>query len=167
MGTIADTWSGDWQQKVRARVNARGFETIAAFLASMPGATYAEAAAALGDDVAPIQVTRLHLGEARKVDASAFRAAAIDSLVRYLRQRLPDGWGRQSSEDPDLEPDFLCNKAFTGWEASLEEADAITAGARCQAVWQRLCELAPLGWLPADANDDVIRRVFDAAWPAQ
>jgi len=162
MSNLADIWSTDWEQRLRERVQARGFDRVADYLAAHPLASYAELADDLGDDVAPIQVTRLQLAEAK--EANVLREAAADVLVRVLRADLPEGWGRVPAGD-DAEPDYLNASAFASWGAPMKwagVADDVVAG-----VGAQLKARATPGWLPMGPRDQVIVAAFDAVWPAK
>ncbi|HEY2748252.1 MAG TPA: hypothetical protein VGL86_26700 [Polyangia bacterium] len=161
MSNLADVWSPDWEKRLRERIGARGFGRVADYFAAHPLASYAELANGLGDDVAPIQVTRLQLSEAKQ--EHALREAAKDVLVRVIRAELPDGWGCVPPGD-DAEPDYLNASAFASWGAPMKWAgvhDDVIA-----AVGERLKDSATTGWLPRGADDPLITTMFDAAWPA-
>jgi hypothetical protein len=53
--------------------------------------------------------------------------------------------------------------AFSTWAATIEALAA--AEAQTTAVWARLNAEAPEGWLPESADDAVLTKIFDAAWP--
>ena len=161
MSNLADVWSPDWEKRLRERVRARGFGRVADYFAAHPLASYAELANDLGDDVAPIQVTRLQLSEARQ--EGTLRGAAMNVLLRVIRAELPNGWGRIPPGD-DAEPDYLNASAFASWGAPMKWAgvpDHVIA-----AVGERLKDSATMGWLPRGTDDELITAVFDAAWPA-
>lgn len=164
MKTLEDVWGKDWKEKIYDRVRARGFKQMRDYLANQPTATYHQLADQLGEDVAPVQLTMMHVAEAHADGAHAFREAAKDCLVRYLRERLPLGWGRVPLDQRELTESFMNTKAFVGWESSIEEVDRAMAP-YIDGVWDQLQELAINGWLPEGADDEVIRRAFDAAWP--
>ena len=149
------------EKELRERVRGRGFGRVAEYFAAKPLSSYAELATELGDDVTPIQVTRLQLSEAKQ--EGALREAAKDVLVRVIRAELPNGWGRVPPGD-DAEADYLNASAFASWGAPMKWAgvsDDVIA-----AVGERLKVSATTGWLPRGTDDGLIASVFDAAWPA-
>jgi hypothetical protein len=159
MSNLADVWSTDWEKRLRERIRARGFERVEDYFAAHPLASYSELASDLGDDIAPIQMTRLQLSEAKQ--ARGLRAAAKDVMVRVLRAELPEGWGRVPAGD-DAEPDYLNASAFASWGAPMKwagVADEVIA-----AVGERLNASAPVGWKPTDSADAHISAVIDACW---
>ena len=106
----------------------------------------------LGDDVAPIQMTRLQLSEAKQ--AGGLRAAAKDVMVRVMRAELPEGWARVA---------YLNASAFASWGAPMKWASV--ADDVIAAVGERLNASAPVGWKPTDSGDAVIAAVIDDCWP--
>src|SRR5262249_12505439 len=96
--------------------------------------------------------------------AHAFREAAIDLLARHLRENLTNGWGRlRAGDDPDTDVEIVNIAPWSMWSQQISAVDEAFDD-RALGVYRTLQSLAPEGWLPADANDETIRRVFDAAW---
>jgi hypothetical protein len=103
----------------------------------------------------------MHLEEAKA--RGEIRSAAIDSLVRCIRQQLPQGWSRTPSQDEGVTPEFMNITAWSYWSGmfkAVQPDDALT-----DAVWARLREWAPTGWLPESVEDEIIRAAFNEAWP--
>ena len=163
MGQIEKIWSGNWQRRVYDKLERIGFSQVSDYLAARPGATYAQLAEELGDDTAPVQITRLHLLEAKR--AGQLRDGARDALVRYVRERLPSGWGRKPPNEEQYEQDFLNASAWSGWSRELEEAAPAEFSAFADAIWEQLSRSAPEGWLPVNTSDKTVVAIFDAAWP--
>jgi hypothetical protein len=159
MSNLADVWPKDWEKRLRERIRARGFERVEDYLAAHPLASYAELAGDLGDDVAPIQVTRLQLSEAKQ--GGNLRAAAKDVMVRVIRAELSEGWGRVPPGE-EAEPDYLNASAFASWGAPMKWAgvsDDVIA-----AVGERLNASAPVGWKPTSNEDAVVASVINGCW---
>lgn len=151
-----------WEKKLLDRVRQRGFATVGEFVTSRPGVPYPELADELGPDILGAQVVDAQLREAR--EQGKLRFAAADSLVRCIRQQLPQGWGKTQSQDAGVTNDFMNITAWSYWSTlfkSVQPGDDIP-----DAVWSHLKESAPLGWLPRDADDSVARGAINAAWPA-
>jgi hypothetical protein len=155
MSTIAEIWSKDWEQRLRERLRSRGFSSAAEFLRARPGASYEVLAEELGDDVAPIQVTRLQLAEAKQ--KQTMRPAAADMMARVFRAELPDGWGRVPDGE-DVDADYLNASAFGSWAAPMKWTgldDATIAR-----IGGRLKQLARVGWMPVGPDDETIAAVL-------
>lgn len=165
MGQIDKVWGGDWRGRVVDRVSTKGFRSVSEFVASRPAQTYAELAIELGEDIAPVQVSRLHLKEAHEEGAHAFREASKDSLVRFIRERLPLGWNRKPVGKEEFDHDFLNGAPWSTWATAIDEVSPDDARAHEDAVWEQLQAHGRDGWLPASSDDEVIRSVFDKAWP--
>ena len=154
---------GDAGQRICERVRALGFATLADYLRSRPGLTYLELVDELGpEDLVGLQVIDVHLHEARRQGEAGFRAAAKDALARFLRQQLPHGWGRTPGAG-SAGPDAANMAAFSIWASAVEALSPV--GSYTSAVWERLNSDVPQGWLPESADDDLLTRMFDAAWP--
>lgn len=150
-----------WEKKLLDRVRQRGFATVGEFVSARPGVPYPELADELGPDILGVQVVDAQLREAR--DRGQLRSAAADSLVRCIRQQLPQGWGKTASMDAGVTNDFMNITAWSYWSTLFKGVEP--GGDVPDAVWEQLRERAPLGWLPRDADDSVVRAVIDAAWP--
>src|SRR5262245_64046658 len=84
------SWQGNWNERIYQRIRRFGSETILEFLAQFPISTYMELSDKLGDDIAPVQLQNLQFKEALEI--GQIRNAAMDGLVRVLRDGLPRGW---------------------------------------------------------------------------
>ena len=150
------TWHPDWQNGVVRAAQAKGFNTLISFLASMPNRPYADVAAALGGHIAPIQIVSVQYQEARSPDA--LRDAAKDALCRNIVEKLPQGFG--TGEDAA----FKWVLALTSWGSELQ----VTGGhPELRPTIRRIQDkLKPAqGWLPLGPDDPVIAQVFDTYWP--
>ena len=187
MTVNANTWSADWQQRLRNRLHSIGCESVGEYLEKHPAQSYLAVAKALGEDVAAVQLSRMQLQEVR--DERSFRRVAMDSLAREISANLPNGW-QLSSERPKLDAGESLWKhlASKGSEVSEEErkdrVEFQTAGAyaywvtllrsydqsvepRALAVWNALKSLSPpSGWRPVGPDDPLILRAFELGWPA-
>jgi hypothetical protein len=151
-----------WQELVQAHVVALGYDSIAAFVAARPGTPYPALATELGEEILGVMVAEAQLREAR--DAGRLRDAAADGLVRCLRQVLTGGWSRTEPGDPEVTIDFM---NITGWSLWIGLfMNARFAESALDAMWAELLQRAPAGWLPRDADDEVIRAVIDALYAA-
>lgn len=163
MARLDEIWSSDWKTRLYERLAARGYTQVSEWLAARPGAPYAQLAAEMGDDVAPVQVTRLQLAEALR--AGHLREASKDVLVRYIREAMPDGWRHKPRGSESFELDFLQVAPFADWAVRMDEAAPAEAAAFKDAVWRGLQAISDETWLPRDAHDPFIGEIFDRAWP--
>jgi hypothetical protein len=162
MARLDEIWSADWRFKVYERLAERGFSQMSEWLAARPGATYAQLAAELGDDVAPVQVTRLQLAEA--VRSGQLKEAAKDVLVRYLREGLPEGWGHMPKELEFSDLKFAQVAPFASWSSQMKEQAFDGLSAIADSIWEGLQSITDSDWVPRDANDPIISAIFDRAW---
>ena len=102
----------------------------------------------LGPGVVALQIEWLEREELTRNGAR--REFAMRSLVRFLAENLPDGWGL----GPDLE--FATASAFSTWATALHDDCEEPAWE----VWQRLRASVPTGWKPLSADDERIRAAF-------
>lgn len=162
MAGLDEIWSADWRFKVYERLAARGFSQMSEWLAARPGATYKQLAAELGEDVAPIQVTRLQLAEA--VRSGQLKEASKDVLVRYLREYMPAGWGRKPPGQEEFDLDFLQTAPVVSWAVSIGEVAPDAEKMIKDAVSEGLKAITAPDWVPRDASDPIIGEIFDRAW---
>jgi hypothetical protein len=151
------TWTGNWRARIRSRLEALGYQTIAEFLAQHRAEPYLQLAARLGEDVAAIQVQILHCDDAR--EKGNVRAMAMDSLARDLRTNLAAGWSGPAKGD------FDTSGAYADWVSRLEVQ---LPGFRpvADATWQALEQLTPpTGWQASGPHDPVIVAAFARGWP--
>lgn len=186
MSVTSDMWSPDWQQRIASRLHGIGCDSVARFLERYPGEPYEAAAERLGDDVAAMQLSRLHIAEVR--DEHMFRRVAMDSLARELNANLPRGWNR-CADLPPAEPEhspwihlaalplvsteehrrqrieFQKSGAYAFWAVLLQEYDP-NVESRADAVWKSLLTLTPPeGWYPLGPDDSLIVCAFEEGWP--
>ncbi len=188
MNINPDTWSADWQGRLRNRVHALGCESIGEYLGKYPGEPYVAVAKRLGDNVAAMQLSQMQIQEIR--DERQFRWVAMDSLAREISANLPNGWQR-SSPPPRIEEgqtlwkhlaafgsrtlteeethqriEFQLSGVYAYWVVLLQKYDP-QVDARANAVWDALKSLCPpTGWLPKGPDDPLIVHAFDLGWPA-
>src|SRR5688500_4976596 len=136
----------DWRGRIRALIAS----DPTAWAERYPGASFVELAASLGPDIAAIQVEKILREEAVRRDVLDHFARTC--LVRYLRQRMPSGW-RGTPDD-----NFRLARAFASWSAALGD----NFEQQTDAVWRAInvAGVMPRGWLPQDANDNVIKTIF-------
>ena len=108
--------------------------------------SFSELAEMLGPDVAPIQVEALVKADA--IAKQEFDRFAKVSLIRFIKERLPEGW---MNDDASA---FQRAHLFGSWSSSLGEQNRPTA----LIVWKRLQdELGiPERWTPQDENDRLL-----------
>lgn len=142
-GRNEGVWSGDWNRRLAERILASGHPDLKSFLSANRDKSYEELAELLGEDVAPVQVQTLEAAEAA---SEGVTSAAAESLARFLRASLPNGWG-----------------GTRYWESS-----ALGALARWEAIWSKRVTTSgvpealfrrnpPLGWRPQDGADLLLR----------
>jgi hypothetical protein len=144
------------------KLAAMGCDSVRSFLSQNPSATYyALASSMFRPPIPPIALQRQHALEA--VESGGTREYALDLLVRELRHSLPDGWIQRTGEPLHL-------KTVDAMGTLL--GDLRIAGAaqrdrqKAERTWKSLLDLGPpLGWLPDDANDPLLRRAFEIGWP--
>lgn len=132
----------------------RGFGSLGAFFDATPGVSYSELAKLLSEkeDVAPVQIERLHREVTGDSD-EAVRRAALDSVTRFLRGALKKGWG--------------CGRY---WQSNVVGALGSWAamwggGPQFQGVKVALFSLnPPTGWIPEPANDPLLVTAFERGW---
>jgi hypothetical protein len=139
-------WQGDWQARITLRLKALGFESFEAFLHANPGMPYGEMARLLGEtDVAPVQLEHLH---AASVPPDRHLASVLDSLARYLRGALKNGWGVGKYWDSDL------MGALASWHTTWG------GGMTLDRLQTALLESKPRkGWLPESKDDPLLQDV--------
>lgn len=144
------TWRGDWLSRIYERVQSLGFDSVTAFAEAKPTDTLLQLAAALGDDVAAIQLEGILFSEAEK--SGRFDRFARGLLVRSIRQWMPAGWN--SSEQFEL----ARADAFASWAVTMRKFQDTP---HIDGVWNVMRSLdVPDGWLPQGPNDPVIDRVL-------
>jgi hypothetical protein len=142
------------------RVGELGFPSIAAYLESMPSATYEDIARSLHTEIAPIQVIKAQFEEATRT--GALRNAAKDSLCRSIIERFPHGWNSGDSYK------WTIVKALSGWSS---EIIATGGHPELKDILHEIIKCIrdappPNGWLPSGTNDPIIAGVFDKCWPS-
>lgn len=150
MTANGDPWAEGWRERILAVLRAKGFDSTIAFAKRYPKDTFRELAARLNGAAAPVQIEELVRKEALR--KSKIRYFAMTCLVRYLRQRLPDGWGVGESLE------FRRSHAFASWSAAMGEDYRSVV----DKVWKSINELELIEdkWLPDDENDPIIKNIF-------
>jgi hypothetical protein len=145
-----DPWAEDWRERILAELRAKGFDSTIAFANRYPKDTFRELAAKPNGALSPVQIEKLLREEALR--ENRIRYFAMTCLVRYLRQRLPDGWGVGDSLK------FCRSHAFASWSAAMDEEYRGVV----DRVWKSINELDLVEdrWLPDDENDPIIKKIF-------
>jgi hypothetical protein len=142
-------WRGDWEARVHARITEKGFASVAAFLAAHPGTSYTELARMLGADIAAVQLERMHVVAAT---SAAVRISAMrDSLCRYLREALRNGWGVGPSWDARV------MEGLSNWIVMWGQQPWM------RTIFDHLKAAAPKGWRPDTADDPIIEAAIATA----
>jgi hypothetical protein len=153
-GMDAPAWRGDWRSRLAARVRAEGYDSLDGFFRATPGVPYTELARLLSrqHEIAPIHLEQIHseLAQAR----GPARPWAMDSMTRFMRGSLSRGWGNGK----------YWQVALLGGLASWTVLWG--GGPRLQAIKEALFQLAPpVGWVPQNEDDPIVRKAFDLGWP--
>lgn len=150
------TWQPHWPERIRERLASLGFGSVTAYLDGFPGESMVQLAHRLGSDVAPKQLTDLHLRE--RIAARQVRAGAKEHLVRCIVRHHSNGWGSGQHFDHV--------KSSAQWKTDLKRVCGDHLQSRLDEVWRALLEVPPpADWTPRTGADPVIGRVFDEAWP--
>ncbi len=164
-GTLT-AWSGNWRDRIRQRLRDAGFATIHQYLREFPGATYLELSDRLGctikgggKDIAATQLQRIQFEEISST--CELRDAAMDALVRLLRQHLKKGWNLGGHAE------FNRAGAKVDWVSLVATGTTLpNAATHADAVWNRLISLEPDSyWRPESTQDPLIQDAFNHAWP--
>jgi hypothetical protein len=153
-------WQGDWQLRLRTKLEALGFEALEDFLTSNPGVGYVKLAATIQDaNIAAMQIYGEQIRSAAQ--RGNLRVAAMDCLVRFLNEYIKRGWGIGRHF-----PHRLAS-AYAAWStainANCEANEALEM--RLRAILARLESSQPVeGWLPKDINDPIIQSCFADVW---
>lgn len=146
---MTKVWQGDWRARLFGAVAGLGYGSLREIARANPKATFEELARMVGSDVAAVQVEEVLKQEAGESGLDEF---ASDSLVRCLREFLPNGWPESGVQD------FHFVQAFAVWGSLL--------GARYEAQARAVLSAfqgarLSRGWLPADSSDEAIVKVFE------
>lgn len=144
-------WEGDWEQRIHRRIQELGHPVYHDYLKARPGHSYDQMALELGEDVAPVQLARLHALNTKDCDRAL---AIVDSFARYLRGALKKGWGL----DRYWETAVL--GALSSWYVTWNSESELDA-------FQRevfLMHPEP-GWIPKDSEDPILSEAAKRVWP--
>jgi hypothetical protein len=147
---MPSAWEGNWPDRIRERVAEQGYESPFTFAEAKPKATFIELANELGEDVAPIQLEGVICDDYdKRGEAERY---ARGSLVRHLRDEIPDGWGIGANFD------FKRSGVYASWSSRLPEGYEEDA----DRVWAELKQTPRLyqGWLPEGPDDEILVEVF-------
>lgn len=159
MSASHQTWTTDWPNRLRDELRSKGYESITSFLSQFPAEPYVDVARRIAPWVAGMQVSRLHMQEAKL--SGQLRAAAMDALARDLNWRLPDGWVPDSTTESRA-----AGAAATSTTSVVVDGDAPHFKPRMLEVYKGLkaCEPA-VGWKPSGPDDPLICDAFARGWP--
>ncbi|MCL4207997.1 MAG: hypothetical protein KJ000_36380 [Pirellulaceae bacterium] len=157
----ATPWHGDWRRRLQAKIDVLGFSDLEQYLAANPGLGYVQLAETLGEaNISAAQIYGEQIQRAAKRGET--RLAAKDCLARLLNEYLRRGWGVGRHFSRRLA------SVYAAWATTIKAnaKDDLETATRLNAVFDQL-EVAcpPTGWLPRDANDEILCRVFEKGWP--
>jgi hypothetical protein len=154
---ITRAWRGDWYERLKERVRARGFETVTAYADAQPTVSLLALAKQLTQerDIAALQIELVLLDEADS--AGMVERCARDLLVRNLHEELPEGWHTQWNDDTQ----YRRAGVFSSWYATLGSryepaVDSIFAAFVAAPI--------PEGWLPDGPDDPILVEIFQKHW---
>lgn len=175
-------WQGDWNTRIRSRLQQWGYEGLLDYLKTSPGTSFVSLAEDLGPDVVGAQIIPLALQEARS--KGQLRWLAMDFLVRHIRDVFQNGWGRVyippssvylteegkkelATKGEENRISFQKAHALGGFVADVSDPDSMPRVTDlAEAIGTVFDELAPpVGWLPADADDPIVQEAFARVWP--
>lgn len=154
-------WAPNWKERCLDRIRSMGFSSATELLRNMEGVPYSEVAPIVGQCV-PAQLLMLQFEEA--LDENSLRWALADSLVREIREGVPNGWSQGTQK---LSPESAQLVTLSGWSSSLRTLcgrPEIAVNARN--VLPFLRAHAPDRWIPADTNDPIIVAAIDKLFNA-
>ena len=156
MNNSTSVWTGDWDSRIRDELEARGFDTLTGFLASVLTETYLDVAKSL--KAAAIQIIVLQFEEAKEYGTSV--QAVKDCLVRNLRECLPDGWPNVARGN------FQVALALASWKTTvIGRGNCPEFEDRAEKILTAMLDGAiELGWLPESIFDPTIDQVFETFW---
>ena len=102
-------------------------------------------------DVAPVQLERLH-AEIAGHDSASRRGAILDSLARFLRGALKEGWGSGRYWQSSV------TGALASWTVMWDGTEDLRKVK--EALFARQ---PPVGWIPEPTNDPLLRQVLEQA----
>jgi hypothetical protein len=156
-------WTGNWYQRVAARIRSLGYKDATAFALAFPCEPYVDLVRRLGTDIPAVQFECVQFDEAER--CKTIRDAAMDSLIRDLHWHLKSGWEggtRGYFATSSASVDWLLRLEGTSRNAPINSALRM----RGEAVWKALEALQPpIGWVPAGVDDHYITSAFNEAWP--
>lgn len=152
----------EWDERILGRVEQLGCSSFEGYLDGRQGVSYATLAAELGD-VLPVMVEDLQMRRAAQQGDAVRQRAAMDSLVRTVREVLTGGWNQTAPPQPGVEASFMNIVAASTWTSTVRRAGI--AEEQADAVWNAIRRRATDGWLPNSVDDEIVRGAFDEAWP--
>jgi hypothetical protein len=144
-----NAWEGKWEERIYRYARGLGFQNLTDFAEARPQATFEDLARELGPDVAQVQLEVLLRGEA--LEGGRLKRFAMSSLVRTLREWLPEGWAVGERWD------FNRARALAKWSSIVGseyrgEVEALREALRSTKVEK--------GWLPESISDALIVDLF-------
>jgi hypothetical protein len=124
-----------------------------------PGIPYVDLQSVIPFPVAPVQILRLQLAEAKRL--GKIREVAMDTLSRAINRAFTAGWNKGEN------PQFRWASAASDFITDLAEGEATdNLKVLARNVCQSLKELdPPVGWQPTGPADPLIQEAFGRGWP--
>jgi hypothetical protein len=156
-------WPEGWEDRIRTAVHHLGYQSLLELMQAHSGKPYGQILRLLRSNtesnIPMMQLQKLHMFEASA--ANGARCAAMDSLVRTLREHIPRGWNK--SKDADRKRAWA--RAYWVLPARTP-ADRSKFAELANSVWDNLKAIQPPDdWCPSTSDDPIVREAFARGWP--
>ena len=149
-------WSPGWSDRILERLKSLGFSSVLDYFDAFADESLNGLCARLGADVAPVQLTDLFVRES--LASSSARQAAMELLVRCLRDQFPAGW--------ICSDDFGAGLILARCSRPFRRAGAAGAYEFVTSAWRCVVTAPPEeGWWPVDCHDGLLVAAFAEGWP--
>jgi hypothetical protein len=156
--TTTETWTGDWQNRIKLQVNKEGYENISSYLRASPNIPLFKIARNLGANVAAVQLAMIYFAEAN--EAGGVKSAARDVLCRVLHSNLRKGW------NGGMHAERMMAGAYSEWLSTMEFRSGLAELRQvAEHAWDALEKSKPfIGWLPISPEDERLVNSIDRGW---
>lgn len=158
---MTSIWSDDWKSRIQSRLEVWGYESLHAFVADKPTASFGEIYRLLrnteghtSDDIAYIQINRLFFDEA--LGCNRLKEAVTDTLVRSFRSNAATGFGNGAQSRKRR------MRVFASWELPTHLDGFDQFALEVSTIFDR--EVPPDDWCPEDAHDPILCGAVNRAW---
>ncbi len=156
--TMNKTWDGDWKARVRHCISKAGYSDAWAFAEANPSIPFGKLFQLLknhcfsnGESICYTQFQSIFFEDA--ISNGKLREAIIDTLLRRIRQHLPNGWNKGKNtriKKADI---------ISQWELPLLQFEQYSEIA--ESVWKILKTIEiPDDWCPVNREDEILQKVF-------